>query len=287
MYFANMPIIKYDMGTVSKLCKNILVCAKFNDFFRGPEDEQLFIEYKVKDGETPEEIAHRVYGTPNLNWILLLFNNIKNPYFEWPLSQSQMESQLYQVYPGSAIFVDLDPVFISTSGTALTIPLSNFVVGEVVGHELGYWTGIVSKWDSTLRKVEIIDIEGSFDSNTSSTYTGKIVTFNREGVEFETTMNRVVFDNTYALHHFEDSDGNVLDPYEDFVGRTLSRTSLTDSALSENFMLKSYIEESSDTNVIVNRVYEDNLNDDKRNIKILKIEYVQRAIDAYLNIFNG
>jgi len=122
---------------------------------------------------------------------------------------------------------------------------------------------------------------------TSSTYTGKIVTFNREGIEFETTMNRVVFDNTYALHHFEDSDGNVLDPYEDFVGRTLSRNSLTDSALSENFILKSYIEESSDINVIVNRVYEDTLNDEKRNIKILKIEYVQRAIDAYLNIFNG
>ena len=287
MYFANMPVIRYDMGTFSKLCKNILVCAKFNDFFRGPEDEQLFVEYKVKDGETPEEIANRVYGSPNLNWIILLFNNIKNPYFEWPLSQSQMEAQLYKAYPGSAIFVDLNPKFTSTSGVPLTVSQSNFVVGEVVGHELGYWTGIISNWDSTLRKLEITDIEGSFDSNTTSTYTGNIATFNKEGVEFETTMNRVVFDNTYALHHFEDSNGNILDPYENFAGRTINRTSLTTSPLDDTFILKSYIEESSDTNVIVNREYEDNLNDTKRDIKILKINYVQRAIDAYLSVFNG
>ena len=287
MYFKNIPTIAYDMGSFKKICKNILVCAKFNDFFKGTSEEQLFVEYTVRDGESAEEIANRVYGSPLLHWVILLFNNIKNPYLECPLSQAEMESQLYKTYPGSAIFVDLTDRFRKTNGVYLLPKKSHFVPGEVVAHENGYWTGIVSKWDPTLRKVEIDGIEGIFDANTPTTYSGKIISSNEDGFEFEATMNRVVFDNTYALHHFEDNDGNFIDPYEDFIGRNINRTSLTTDALQGDFILKRYIEESYDTDVMVNRAYEDKVNDDRRKIKLLKIEYVQQAIDTYIGIFNG
>jgi hypothetical protein len=287
MYFKNMPVINYDIGNIKKVCRNIMVCAKFSDLFRGADQEQLFVEYLVKDGETPEEIAHRVYGSASLHWVLLLFNNIINPYFEWPLSQSDLDELIYKSYPGSAIFVDISSTFNRTNGVTLPSKKSNFVVGEAVAHEDGTWAAIIKRWDPTLRKLEIDSIDGTFDANISDTYTGKIISVNSDGHEFEANMKRVVFDNTYALHHFEDSNGEYIDPYQDFAGRTNNRTSLTDDALSGDFILKRYIEQGYDTDVVVNRLYEDNLNDSRRQIKVLKIEYVQKVIDTYISIFNG
>ena len=36
------------------------------------EQTTMFDTYSVKDGETPEMIAHRLYGDINLHWVVLL-----------------------------------------------------------------------------------------------------------------------------------------------------------------------------------------------------------------------
>ena len=43
-------------------------------------------KYSVKDGETPEGLAYKVYGNSNYHWIILLLNDIQNIYYDWPLS---------------------------------------------------------------------------------------------------------------------------------------------------------------------------------------------------------
>ena len=36
----------------------------------------LFDTYEVKEGETPESIAHKLYGDTELHWIVLMMNNV-------------------------------------------------------------------------------------------------------------------------------------------------------------------------------------------------------------------
>ena len=42
-----------------------------------------FYTYTLTDGERPEHVAYKLYDDTNLHWIILLMNDIKDPYFDW------------------------------------------------------------------------------------------------------------------------------------------------------------------------------------------------------------
>lgn len=46
--------------------------------------------YRVKDGELPEDVAIRFYGSEDFWWVICLFNDIKNPLTDWPLIDEQL-----------------------------------------------------------------------------------------------------------------------------------------------------------------------------------------------------
>lgn len=51
------------------------------------ENASAYYTYEVKDGDTPEIIAEKIYGSPERHWIVLLFNDIIDPQYDWPLDQ--------------------------------------------------------------------------------------------------------------------------------------------------------------------------------------------------------
>ena len=62
---------------------NIIARYNFDDKLK--ENTAAFYEYEVKDGDTPEIIASKYYDNPERHWIVLLFNNIVDAQFDWPL----------------------------------------------------------------------------------------------------------------------------------------------------------------------------------------------------------
>lgn len=50
------------------------------------ENVDAFYEYEIKDTDTPEIIASKFYGSPERHWIVLMFNDIVDPQYDWPLS---------------------------------------------------------------------------------------------------------------------------------------------------------------------------------------------------------
>ena len=89
MYFANFPIIAYDsvgngeFKVVTNLLKRVALRSKVKS------NTLLFDTYDVKEGETPESIADKLYDDPELHWVLLLINDITDRYHQWPMSSSQ------------------------------------------------------------------------------------------------------------------------------------------------------------------------------------------------------
>ena len=89
MYFANFPVIPYDsVGNgdyklVTNLLKRVAVRAKIKT------NTSLFDTYNVKEGQTPEMIADKLYGDPNLHWIVMYVNNITDRYHQWPMTTPQ------------------------------------------------------------------------------------------------------------------------------------------------------------------------------------------------------
>ena len=99
MYFKNFPVIPYDsIGNAEvKFVTNLLRRVTLRANLR--EDTLVFDTYDVKDGETPEILAHKLYGDPQLHWVILLINNITDRYHQWPKPYIQHIAYLNEKYP--------------------------------------------------------------------------------------------------------------------------------------------------------------------------------------------
>ena len=89
MQFESFPTIFYDAngdGTFKDV-KNLLRRVGLRTLVK--TNVLLFDTYEVKEGETPEMIAHKLYGDSNLHWIILMINEVTDRYHQWPMTVPQ------------------------------------------------------------------------------------------------------------------------------------------------------------------------------------------------------
>ena len=58
----------------------------------------FFTKYKIIGNERPDNIAFKEYGDSNLDWVILIANNILNLQDEWPLPQNSLDEILLEKY---------------------------------------------------------------------------------------------------------------------------------------------------------------------------------------------
>ena len=98
MYFKNFPVIPYDsVGNlqykdVTNLLRRVGLRTKLKS------NTSLYDTYSVKEGETPEIIAHKLYGDSNLHWVIMLVNDITDRYHQWPMNFAQFNDYLNDKY---------------------------------------------------------------------------------------------------------------------------------------------------------------------------------------------
>lgn len=97
-YFDMFPKVFYD----SKGNGNYSVMTNLLRRVKLVDDAKLnivdFDYYDVKDGETPEMIAHKYYGDVNLHWTILTVNNVVDYYEDWPMSVQRFEEFVKEKY---------------------------------------------------------------------------------------------------------------------------------------------------------------------------------------------
>ena len=103
MYFNDFPTINYDCtgdGITEKI-QDITTRIAVRKWIR--EIGPIFSKYDVSDAETPEMVAAHVYGSVYDHWIVLLFNEITNTYYGWPLSRRDFDAFINDKYenPGA------------------------------------------------------------------------------------------------------------------------------------------------------------------------------------------
>ena len=91
----------------------------------------------MPDGETPEMVADSLYGNASLHWILLLFNQIINTYYEWPLSRKNFQRYVSDKYsnPDAVHHYEISQ---SSGGTWVKIKVESDVAGAAAVTNLEY-----------------------------------------------------------------------------------------------------------------------------------------------------
>lgn len=106
-YFSKFPALQYPVRDGSTfryaLVANILRRVSLTDSIKTLDG--AFLEYKIKDGERPEHIAERVYGDPSYHWLVLLTNDVIDPYHDWCKSDKVLETHIQKKYGGYSVYV--------------------------------------------------------------------------------------------------------------------------------------------------------------------------------------
>jgi hypothetical protein len=106
-YFSKFPVMQYPVrdGDTFRyaLTRNILRRVALTEDIKSGDG--VFLKYDVKDGERPEHIAERVYGDPSFHWIILLTNDVIDPYHGWYKSSASMEDYIQSKYGGSSVYI--------------------------------------------------------------------------------------------------------------------------------------------------------------------------------------
>ncbi len=98
MYFNNFPVIPYDsegnykFKDVTNLLRRVGLRAKVKT------NTLLYDTYNVKNGETPESIADKLYNDSELHWVILMINDITDRFHQWPMTESQFLQYINDKY---------------------------------------------------------------------------------------------------------------------------------------------------------------------------------------------
>ena len=102
-YFKQLPNLEYINRTKGNKDISNYITVK-NLFKRGlirPDifgNLSYFTKYKIIGDDRPDNVANEIYGNPNLDWVVLLSNNIQNIQTEWPLAQTSLDEFLLEKY---------------------------------------------------------------------------------------------------------------------------------------------------------------------------------------------
>lgn len=71
------------------------------------DNPALWLNYTIKDGESPEMLSERMYGTVDYWWIILAFNNIIDVYSQWPIDKYYLSDYIEDQYPLNNVLTDI------------------------------------------------------------------------------------------------------------------------------------------------------------------------------------
>jgi hypothetical protein len=297
-YFDKFPRVDYtfDNGSTTKRAVDITKRVGFKSYIK--KNSEFFAEYQVSDGDTPEVVANKIYGDSGLHWVVMLFNDVINPYYDWPLSQRNLEAYSFNKYRGETLFLT------GTGGNSGAIPDVSY------DRNLTVWTmegstqdaiGLVRKYDKTLCSLEITDVSGDFVEGDVIYAHG---TTGGGTYEIQATVKKAVDRSIDALHHFENpTDGTRLNPLgtppqagtgeQAVLGHTAGSSTLGEfdflstAAEYSDTLLYGYIVNDAATYVVTNFQYEDEYNETKRTIKLVRPDALQRVLFDFEKLMSG
>ncbi len=286
-YFSNFPKFLY---STSLGVKNFVVAtniiSKVNFLSETINNTSIYYTYSVKDGERPEDIANKMYGSSLKHWIILLSNNITDPQYDWVLSMTQFDEHINKKY--SSITFQFD------ANTSFPTP---YTVGEKVFQGSTYdkssceATVVSSNTTSKTLTVKFANQVFANSANVtgaSSNVTQKIIgiTYNNDGYQW--ASNTTYYYQVTEVSSNNSDKKNITNKY---TVSTEDYNHATDNVVNRN-VNTSYSNSYplvDGTTLTVNTTiapvtyydYELDLNEQKRKIIIIKPEFVQR-IEAEL-----
>ena len=144
MYFNPFPTISYDPtgSGYTNTIKDITTRVKVKQWVRNKA--AMFAKYDVVDAMTPEMVAFYLYDNAELHWVVLMFNEITNSYYGWPLSRRNFDAFVNSKYENPLATHHYE-ITQSSGDQSVKINVESTVVGSTPVSNLQYEQAIQNK----------------------------------------------------------------------------------------------------------------------------------------------
>lgn len=216
-YFSQFPNVYAGEGIGDnesfkyRLVKNLFRRVKVREDLE--EYGSLFESYTIKTGESPSQLAYRVYGDAHLDWVILLINNIIDMYEQWPKIDSELSQYVNTIYS--------DPDAVHHYET------NKITIGEGVD-EVEY----VKQGTIVNSSYRVVMPDGTTKSEAESIY--PVTNYEHEVYENE-KKRQILMPNTTMINKVTEEFENLIG-YESHVELDNSNNKLTPNNIASRFL---------------------------------------------------
>lgn len=239
--------------------------------------------YTIKDGDRPEILAEKVYGDPEAYWMILYPNSIVDPYYDWPMDDRTFQKYIIDKY-GSIEWAKTnwhhyEKVIKRENPLAQVTTITRFQVNEkkltndamlVIDVETNYTVG------------ENVYVGASYAANT---YSGQVIAWNNANGYISLANTTGSYKSyQYLIGATSGANGTILTTRSPDVPMDAYNTLVDTTDFSTYEVAGRTVFETVSRNRVSYYDYEEELNESKRRIKVIKAEFYPQIAAEFKNL---
>jgi predicted DNA-binding protein YlxM (UPF0122 family) len=282
-YFEYFPKILYDVNKNDlsnyKVVTNILSRVGFiRDILNNASAYTLYI---IKESDRPEILADKMYGDPEAHWLILYANNILDPQYDWPMDSKTFSKHIKDKY-GSIEAAKTGVHHYEKVIERLNSTTNTTTTKRIKVDKNAYYVLSLEDANGTLSTANVIVGQNSsangyivYDAG-SNTYT----VLANNNLVFETGEEVYITPANVTANIATVNDTALNTGAEDYFFDDLSVT----QSVNTYEVSGDTITETIYRQAVSYYDYEDELNESKRLIKIVKNEYYEQILSEFKNL---
>ncbi len=303
-YFKQFPTVNYDLNRDGSIMQMVNIFRSVRPLQNLIDDTALYKFYEIQNGERPDIVSQKLYGTTDFYWTFFIVNDfLHDGYKVWPMSQEMLSAYINEEYSGVAINTRIE--FDGDNAVRNSASLAGkFKIGETVRGQNSSAEGKIFKKDIDLNQLIIQDLD--YSNGGPFIGDGDRTSQNHEKIRGLTSGSIIesykVWDYAAAPHHYY-----ILD--ENGVEREYANTAFIDPGGDND--INKYINVPADDpttpdidesdfitgahklvydditlRYVTNRQYVNALNEERSKIRVINPEYIATFVEEFERLIN-
>lgn len=221
IYFDKFPKMLYDFNIKNKTQYVIVtdITRNMRVIKNALANVTLYDEYDMMDGETPEIVADKFYGSTFYHWVIMIVNDRYDYKNDFVLSTEDLEKYIAEKYGYTTIaFNSGDRFTIDVTSNQIFYTNHPFSTGDAVRYSSGTGNPIGGLVNGKLYYViKVSNNQLKLATSRQQAILGNPISITALG----TGLHELNMNNQYNVHHYEDSEGRTVnEANENVYGET-------------------------------------------------------------------
>ena len=274
-FFKHYPLVRYGNTFSNTVSVNILAKIAFQKNLQ--QNFEIFHPYTIREGDRADIIANKYYGDSGYDWLVYYSNNVVDPYYDWYMDGESFKRYITDKY-GSLTVANRNIKFFRSNYVSDDSMITTAAYAALSANQKRFWAPVTAMNNNVIRyerKKEDIIFQTNRVQQLSISLVGN-TSFTTNEYVYQTSGGVTVSSGTVT---YSNSSISIISN----VGGTLSTSnnlkggdsganapvsSITTLSTSIGADIQSYFESVSYFD------YETELNEQKKNIKLIDVSYV-------------